>query len=190
MDTNHTPPNNPETIKVVLVEKSTPVIGIISTVFSVASLFPFLGILSVPGTIMGVIALFKKQIVLGIIGTLFGLIGMVTSPILWGIFASGKSVIENHEEISKAYDDARKGYDAFEETQKRLQTPHDDLEDDTVQNNEDESVVTNDNLAEKMISQDPKDRENAKKYLDNKFNKIQKELENPKKPKPSTATEI
>ena len=80
--------NNGQQTVVVVQNAPSPVMGILSIVFSIISFF-FFAILFVPlGLIFGIIAIVKKQTGLGITGIILAIISACLSPTFWGMFAA------------------------------------------------------------------------------------------------------
>ena len=83
---DNTNDKNQQTI--VVVNSNTPVLGILSLVFSIIAIFVFAIVFAPLGLIFGIIAMFKKQLGLGIAGVIVSIIAMYLSPTFWAIFAS------------------------------------------------------------------------------------------------------
>ena len=83
----------PQQTVVVVQTPSSPVMGILSIVFSVLGIF-FLAIIFAPlGLILGIISLFKKQVLLGVIGIILALVAIWLSPTFWAMFGASTLAI-------------------------------------------------------------------------------------------------
>ncbi len=78
--------NNGQTQQtVIVVQKQSNVLGILSIVFSVISFLALAHIFVPLGLILGIIACFKKQLGLGITGIILSIISGILSPSVWGL---------------------------------------------------------------------------------------------------------
>jgi hypothetical protein len=69
--------------------RSIPILGGLSAIFGICSLFKAPLVLGPLAMIFGIAALYRRQVSLGAIGGIAGLVGLLISPLFWAIVGLG-----------------------------------------------------------------------------------------------------